>query len=186
MLFRSITNPKNYPKDKIDAIKDAILSEETVEVGSSLVHKEPAGANVVYYKGWKGALEKAGQTQTERYIPIKIEVLEESKEANINIELSDDLDADGNSGYTNTIVDQNQMLLATIKIYLVKDLTDDRLATIVRHEFGHALGLPHSTDPEDLMAPVTATKYPLISSCDINAITSLYDNKPTNELICEK
>lgn len=184
-LFISINNPKNYPKDKIDAIKNAILSEETVELDNSLIHKGMSGTST-FYKGWKGALEKASETETERYIPTKIEVLEESKEAHINIELSDDQDADGNSGYTNSVVDQNQMLLATIKIYLVKDLTDDRLTGIVRHEFGHALGLPHSTDPEDLMAPVTATNYPFVSSCDINTIISLYDNKPISQIVCEK
>ena len=185
-LYVSIINQEKFPQNKIDVVKEAILSTETDEIDNSLLNKEQSGSST-YYKGWKGALENIGQSSTEFYIPKKIEVSETDSDGDIIIQLTNDLDMDGNSGYTNSIVDQNQILHATITVYLVGDLTNERLATVVRHEFGHALGLPHSTDTEDLMAPVTATKYPYISECDMNAIVSLYNNKQsTGDFVCEK
>ena len=61
-----------------------------------------------------------------------------------------------------------------------------QLQTVVRHEFGHSLGLIHSTAPEDLMAPVVTTAYPFISECDVDAITSLYNGNELSQVICEK
>ncbi|MDE1767724.1 MAG: matrixin family metalloprotease, partial [Thaumarchaeota archaeon] len=66
-----------------------------------------------------------------------------------------------------------------ITIYDANKLTDNQLATIVRHEFGHALGLPHAIDPQDLMHATIQTDYPYISECDIDAVQSLYDNTTT-------
>ncbi|MBI5377824.1 MAG: matrixin family metalloprotease, partial [Thaumarchaeota archaeon] len=52
--------------------------------------------------------------------------------------------------------------------------------------FGHALGLAHSTAPEDLMAPVVMTSYPYISDCDLSTIIKLYDGGKNSQVICEK
>ena len=52
------------------------------------------------------------------------------------------------------------------------------------HEFGHALGLAHSTAPEDLMYPTIETNFPYISECDIDAMKALYDGGNTSEVIC--
>jgi predicted Zn-dependent protease len=64
-------------------------------------------------------------------------------------------------------------------------LTDEELSTIVRHEFGHALGLGHSTAPEDLMAPNIDMTVPYISECNIDAIVNLY-NGVQGSTVCEK
>ena len=61
----------------------------------------------------------------------------------------------------------------------------EALETIVRHELGHALGLAHSTAPEDLMYPTIETNFPYISECDVDAIERLYDGANTSEVICE-
>ena len=55
----------------------------------------------------------------------------------------------------------------------------------MRHEFGHALGLAHSTAPEDLMFPTITTSIPFISECDVDAITSLYNGNRQSEVMCE-
>lgn len=184
-LYITISNPEKISQNKIDVVKDTILSMDTMKIDNAMLNREPAGLLYTYYKGWKGALEEAANTNTEFYIPENIEVSESDIEGDIVIRLTNDLDMDGNAGYTNSIVDQNKILHSTITVYLAEELTDERLSTVVRHEFGHALGLGHSTDPEDLMAPVTATKYPYVSECDINALISLYNNGQSSEIICQ-
>ena len=59
------------------------------------------------------------------------------------------------------------------------------LETVTRHELGHALGLAHSTDPEDLMYPIIETNFPYASECDVDAMISLYDGGNTSEVVCE-
>ena len=50
---------------------------------------------------------------------------------------------------------------------------------------GHAIGLAHSTAPEDLMHPEIKTNFPYISECDIDALQSLYDGAKTSQVVCE-
>lgn len=178
-LTVSIVNPDNLSEDKINAIKEAILSTEPVYIDNSLVDKSPSDGKSEYFKGWEGALSAINNTQY--YVPHQFEVVESSSgPGQIVITLSHLEDPDGYSGYTRSIVDNSQILKSFITIYEADKLSDNQLGTIVRHEFGHALGLPHSSDPQDLMHAVIQTEYPFISGCDLNAIKSLYDGKPVD------
>ena len=76
-------------------------------------------------------------------------------------------------------------LKSDITIFDVDNLTDNQLTTITRHEFGHALGLAHSTAFEDLMAQTVITEYPYISECDVDAIILLYDGGKSSQVVCE-
>lgn len=181
----NILNANIVSKEKIDAIKNAILSEESVKIDNSLLGRGPVGTVSTYYKGWEGAIQKMQTEKSTFYIPTKFNIIQSpSEEGDITIVLSDLQDPDGYSGYTKTITDGQETLKAAITIYDVNNISSDRLGAIVRHEFGHALGLGHSSDEDDLMHYVIETNFPFISDCDTNAVKDLYDGKNLSDVVC--
>ena len=186
-LTVNIINSDKLSDEKLVALKEMILSEESLEVDDSYLHKGPSGITSTYYVGWMGALNEASQQETEFYIPTKFNIIESKRgEGQIIISLSNFKDSEGYSGYTKSIAEGNQILKSTITIYDVKNLSESQISIIVLHEMGHALGLAHSTDPLDLMHPSVETSIPYISECDVDAIVSLYDGNESSEVVCEK
>ncbi len=185
-LVVNIVDSADISQDKFDAVKNAILSEETIQIDDLLNHKGLTGQSL-YYLGWAGALKHASEDTTRFYIPTEFVILESTKgEGDITINLVSYADSDGYSGHTKSITENNQILKSHITIYDIDSLSSEQLATITRHEFGHALGLAHSTAPEDLMAPQIMTPYPYISECNLDAIKALYDGKSSSQTICKK
>jgi hypothetical protein len=186
-LSVNIINKEQFP-EKIPIIEEVVLSKESIDIDDSLLHKGPVGSTSTYYVGWLGALETNFQ-DTKFYIPKKFQIIDSATGAgDITIYLTKDKSGDGYSGFTKSIADesQNQILKSNITIYEVDKLSNAQFETILRHEFGHALGLAHSTAPEDLMHPTIETDYPYISECDVDAIISLYDGQKTSEVVCQK
>jgi hypothetical protein len=182
----NIVNVRGMDEHKIDVIIDAITSDESIEVDDSISHKGPKGTSSLYYKGWSEALKQVSNIETKFNIPTNFNVIKSyGGEADVIITLSNLKDNDGFTGYTKSIVEGNEILKSFITIYDVSNLTDEELSTIVRHEFGHALGLGHSTAPEDLMAPTIDMTIPYISQCNIEAIEDLY-NGINGSTVCEK
>ena len=172
---------------QLDVIHDVISSEETAEFDDSIVHKGPIGSSSVYYQGWAGALKSATSENTKYKIPTNFDFINTpGGEGDIIITLSNIKDSDGYTGYTKSVTEENEILKSFITIYDISNLTDDQLATIVRHEFGHALGLGHSTAPEDLMAPTIDMTIPYISECNVDAIVDLYNANEDKQTVCKK
>lgn len=187
-LYVNIVNARQYP-EQTKIIKNVILSKQAIEIDDSLLHKGPSGSTSLFYMGWAGALEKASQTSTKFFIPKNLELIDSSSGAgDITIRLTKERSGDGYSGYTRSIADenQNQILKSDITLFDVDNLSDNQLMTISRHELGHALGLAHASDPDDLMAPIVKTSYPYISECDVDAIVGLYDGGKSSHVVCEK
>ena len=184
-LYINIVNPNVIDNDKVQIIRDAILSEKTVSLDDSLFHKALPGSQSTYFLGWSGALKQASQTATKFTIPTSFSINEGSTNGDIAVILSTLESPDGYSGFTRSIVENNQILKSTITIYKADQLSSAELETITRHEFGHAVGLIHSSDPYDLMHPTIETNYPFISNCDVSAITHLYDGNANDKAVCE-
>ncbi|CUR52188.1 Peptidase M10A and M12B matrixin and adamalysin [Nitrosotalea devaniterrae] len=184
-LIINIINANAISKEKLDAIKEAILSEESVKIDNSLLEKGPVGTVSVYYKGWQGAVQNMQNDKTKFHVPTKFNIIESpSEEGDITIALSNLENPDGLSGYTKSITDGQETLKSVITIYNVGELSPERLGAVVRHEFGHALGLGHSSDQEDLMHYVIETNFPFVSDCDVNAVKDLYDGKEMTDVAC--
>jgi hypothetical protein len=182
----NLVDGEKYP-DKVEIVRTVLLSEESIEIDNSLLHKGLKGTTSTYYVGWAGALESI-QKQTEFHIPQKFNLIESAKgEGDITIRFSTQRSGDGYSGYTKSIADesQNQILKSEITIYDIGNLSKAQFETILRHELGHAFGLAHSTAIEDLMYPTITTNYPYISSCDVDAIVLLYDGGKKSEVTCD-
>lgn len=178
-LTVSIVNPDHLSQEKINVIKDAILSTDPIYINNSLLGKSPADGKSEYYRGWEGALSTIHNT--EFYVPNQFNIVESiNGPGQIVITLSHLEDPDGYSGYTRSVVDNSQILKSFITIYDADKLSNNQLAAIVRHEFGHALGLAHASNPQDLMHAVIQTDYPYISKCDVTAVQSLYDGNINN------
>lgn len=185
-LTVNIVNSEIISQDKMDAIKHAIFSEERLLDDVSTVDKEGTKPTTVYYTGWTGAVKEASSTSTTYTIPSSFNVIESPKgEGDIIIRLTNERDSDGYTGYTKSIVDENEILKVYITIYDVDALQPEQLSAITRHEFGHAIGLAHSTATQDIMAPSIQPPYPFVSECDVDAIISLYDGKGTSEVVCK-
>src|SRR3972149_1704467 len=182
----NVLNAKGLSENRIDVIKNAITSEESLEIDDSLTHKGPKGFSSTYFTGWAGALKHITTKDTLYNIPTDFNVITSNGgEGDVIITLSNLRDGDGYTGYTKSVVDGNEILKSFITIYDVTNLTDEQLGTILRHEFGHAIGLGHSTAPEDLMAPNIDMTVPYISECNINAVIDLY-NGIQGSTVCEK
>ncbi len=187
-LHVHILSSETISSQKLKAIQDAILSDETISVDDSMLHKGPSGTESTYYFGWKKAAESRN-SNTVKPIPVKFHIHQVNNEnGQILIKPTNEISPDGITAYTNSIIDKNskQILKSTITIYGFDDLTPHEITTIIRHEFGHALGLGHSSAPEDLMYPLISTMYPYISECDLDALTNLYDGKRQSTITCEK
>lgn len=188
ILYVNILNAQNYP-EKAEMVKEVVLSTDFYEIDDYLLGKAPKGTITKYYLGWKGALEAAAETSTKFPIPTNLVITEsETGAGDITITLVNTRSGDGFAGLAKSIADdsQNQILKSDIAIYDAENLSMNQLKAIVRHEFGHALGLAHSTAEEDLMHPELKSEYPYISHCDINAIVELYDGSEQSEVVCEK
>jgi len=188
-LFHVHLQDSSEVNDKlIEATIDVILSQDTVLIDDSELHKGPEGTTSTYYKGWYGGLNSINK-ETQWSIPQNLHFHVTGKgEGDIIIELKDYANSDGYSGYARSIVDEqnHQILKSSITIYDIDRLSLEEYKTILRHELGHGFGLGHSTAPEDLMHPTIDTNYPYISECVLDAITELYDGKGKSKVVCEK
>ncbi len=182
-----IINSPDLSDEKINTIKEAIISEKTLVLENAFLNKEPITGKSTYYEGWRGALKSIAEQKTEFNIPVDFEVTTSEKSiGDIIIILSTAKETDGTYAFTRSIADEdaNQILKSFITVFDVENLNDKELAAVIRHEFGHVMGLIHSTDEEDLMYPTFQPNHAFISECDIDAIFSLYNGEKSAEVIC--
>lgn len=161
-----VQNIANVPDEKIKLVKDAISSKETLQIDDSITHKAPSGEKSTFYLGWGAVLEDE--------LAVSTVFIDSIQEADIIVSLIETKNMDGYSGWTESTTKDGEILQSHITVFNAHEISEQDLSTIIRHEFGHALGLGHSTDPADLMYPTITTMVPYISECDYAALVSTY------------
>lgn len=185
-LSVNILKSPGVTEHQIDVIKNSIVSEKTVEVDDLTVNKG-LNSKSTYFEGWVGALKSISDKQTKYRLPTNFNFVDTpGGEGNIIISLSNLKDTDGYTGYTKSVTEGSEILKVFIVIYDISNVSDRQLSAIIRHEFGHALGLGHSTAPEDLMAPTINMIAPYISECNVDAIVDLYNANEGSSTVCKK
>jgi len=120
------------------------------------------------------------------YIPINFNIVEFGNEdANIIIDLTPFKSENVYSANTNIVNGKhNQLLKAYITIYEVDQLSLNYIRMITTHEMGHALGLAHSTNPNDIMFSTLQTNHSFLSECNVKAIVELYNGAMNSKIEC--
>lgn len=182
-----IENSQSYPPEHVQAVKDAILSSEPFEIPNKFLHKYPRDGTTVYYKGLAGMLDKVREISNilEGKV-VDFQIVDHADAADVIITLTDHSNGEY-SGWTTSTVDETSGTIqkSHITIYNFKNLSKEDISTISRHELAHAFGLPHSTDPEDLMYPVIETIFPYYSPCDIHAEVVLATGDVKDDVVCD-
>jgi len=179
----NIVNGDEYP-EKNSIVRKVIYSNQIVSNDVGIIGK----SEKVYYLGWQNALETTAIQDTARHIPQKFQIISSEKgEGNITITFSPLRNGDGKLGSTKILVDnfRNEILKAHITVYQANEISDQTLEAVIRHELGHALGLPHAMSSKDLMNSSFSVENAYISECDINGIVTLYNEENLHPFVCK-
>ncbi|MGQ0795751.1 MAG: M57 family metalloprotease [Nitrosopumilaceae archaeon] len=158
--------------DQLSSAKKALVGYGTIEFNGSHT-----------YVGWSEALQATSVHNTKIPFPKTISLLHDDNEnADIAIYITDEKNPIY-SGYTSNVIENQKIVKSNIIIYDINNLDDQQISSIVRHEFGHALGLKHSDFTTDLMfGTVPVPSY--VSECHIDALVELYDGNIKNSSSC--
>lgn len=177
MFHIHVVSSPEVTGERMNWISDTVFNNKTMQI-----------RNETYYLGWSGALQEVEKRGTLHPIPLHLHEITttDSGSGNILINLSNLGNSDGYIAYTKSITDSNnhQILKSEITIYEVDKLTEIEFRTILRHEMGHAFGIAHSNDPNDLMYDVISRENKYISQCDVYALEQLYNGKGGMQISC--
>lgn len=154
-----INSDSEISESKKRIINEVIMSDKTVMIN----HEN-------YFIGWKSALEQIPYSDN---MPIKLAFTDDEKSANIiSINFKDE--SSEFDGYTKFELNNNKIVKSHITIYNSNNLSDVEFEKILRHEFGHGLGLAHSENINDIMYPILDQTNIYITNDNISALSILY------------
>jgi hypothetical protein len=165
--------------DRIEQVTKAVSSQEFYNIEDNLMHKDRPGIFSPYYLGWQGALDNSNSTLKN----LNFEVSRGG--GDIIISLTTQSHPEGYAGETKPLFYDGKFAIVYITIYNVDKISKSQLYSIVMHEMGHAIGIGHTTAPEDVMYEKRVNvPYPYVSPCAMQALQVMDQGK--TELRCNK
>ena len=165
-----ILNEAGISEDKIDIIKKVITSDVSYKVNGQ-----------TYFEGWNGVLDAISTDKVKRF---EISESKNYTSSDIIIKLLKESNPEYN-GLTKPIFAGNHVISATIRIFAADSLSSSQLENLIRHEFGHAMGLGHSTYEGSMMYPImpsSTEKY--ISECDMEGLKATHVGETFVDMQC--
>jgi len=163
-----IVNKANLNEEKISIIKKVIESKVSY-----------SNASQIYYEGWYGAI-RSFDSKIKQF---EIKVSQKTRQGDIIIELLTETHPLYN-GYSIQHYAGPRIIHAQIQIHDSENITNIQLENLVRHEFGHALGMGHSNDQSTIMYTTMGEDPKFITSCDLVGLKALEDGKMRTSIDC--
>jgi len=156
-------------------IRDANVSQKHVDIVEDTINsKEVNNSGKKLFQGWNEGIKQISESHGVTIPTLHVQSKLDSQDT-IIIYLMDKIDTSGYDGYTNLYYDENGNIeKAFVKIFNVDELNENQLKTIVRHEIGHALGLGHTNEKNDLMQSIIDMRHTAISLLDLQALARIY------------
>jgi hypothetical protein len=150
--------------DQLSSVKKAIVGHGTVKFNDFNT-----------FVSWNEALQNVITHESKLLMPTSLElVADDNEKADVVIYITDEKNPIY-SGYTSNVIENQKITKSNIIIYDINSLDDQQISSIVRHEFGHSLGLVHSGSENDLMfGTVPVPSY--VSDSNVAALITLYEN----------
>ena len=134
----------------------------------------PPGYYSDYYLGWQGALDNTNSTD----IRLNFNIDSYGGGGDIVITPTTRSHPEGFAGSASPVYLNGDINTVYITIYEIDKRTPNSVYSIVMHEMGHALGLGHSSAPEEVMHEKITTAYPYVSPCMMQGLEFAYSVGP--------
>lgn len=172
---------ENHDTIRVVIVNKANLNEEKILIIKKVIESDMSHSNAgqIYYEGWYGAI-RSFDSKIKQF---EIKVSQETHQGDIIIELLTETHPLYN-GYTTQHYAGPRIIYAQIQIYDSENITNAQLENLVRHEFGHALGLGHSSDQSMVMYATIGKTPKFITSCDLAGLEALEDGKMHTSIDC--